>query len=226
MDGNALTEAIAFLEAAGLAVESSLHQLWSWLSHGFFVPGDWILAFLLARTPELAAQLGVEADASGGWSSGWLSAVTWLAALLLLRAGYQAIRDLLRSLFGLLRGRVLAAAHRVRMFRRRVGFPIRKIAASLRARRSGFEEFEIDDLQIAIMHEQMKLAPGHVITAVDIAHDLGVRPLRAQQALDSLKKLHLVEVSFGTTDGYPGYLLTRPGQVFLAACGHRAAANR
>lgn len=216
MERNIVTELIAFLEGAVFAVQSSLDQVWSWLSRTFFVPGDYILAFLLARTPELAGNLGLGEDAYGGLYAGLLSAGTWLAALLLARAGYNAIRDLLRSLASLVRRSTLAASHRLRMFRRRFGFPITRIRNSLRARRSGFEEFEIDDLQMAILHEQVKLAPGHVITAVDIAHDLGVRPLRAQQALDTLKRLHLVEVSFGTTDGYAGYQLTRPGQVFLS----------
>jgi hypothetical protein len=72
---------------------------------------------------------------------------------------------------------------------------------------------------LAILRAQSRLAPGHVITAVDIANEFGVGQLPAQQALDTLRKLHLVEVSFGTTDGFPGYLLTRPGRVFLSADG-------
>lgn len=223
MDGNALNELVSFLEAVILGVESAIGRFWHWFSESFFVPGDYLLAFLFARVPELAVRLGLNEDAYGGLYAGLLSLLVWLVMLMLVRAGYSAVRNFFASVSNRVRRFALLASHRARMFRRTFGAPIRKIRSSFRANRSGFEEFEIDDLQLAILREQARLAPGHVITAVDVANDLGVRPLRAQQALDSLKVLHLVEVSFGTTDGYPGYLLTRPGQVFLTACGRNEA---
>lgn len=226
MDGDTHTGIIASLETAVLAVHSGLETLWSWLVQTYFVPGDYALGLLLAYAPELAARLGLGEDAFGGLYAGLFSAALWIAALLLLLAGLRVVRNWLAALAGFARNLFIAARHRQRMFRHRLGTPVRKIRQSLRPARSGFEEFEIDELQIAIMHEQAKLAPGHVITALDVAYDLRVRPLRAQQALDELKQLHLVEVSFGTTDGYPGYLLTRPGQVFLATCDRNAAAAR
>lgn len=219
MDGDALNELVSFLEAVILDIESALDRFWHWIGHSFFVPGDYILALLSSRAPELAGRLGLAEDAYGGLYAGLLSMLVWLGMLVLVKMGYIAIRDFVGSVVNRVRRFVLVASHRVRMFRRNFGAPIRTLRNSLRANRSGFEEFEIDDLQMAILREQTRLAPGHVITAIDVANDLGVRPLRAQQALDSLKLLHLVEVSFGTTDGYPGYLLTRPGQVFLSACG-------
>lgn len=226
MDGDAPTDFMASLEAALLAANSGLDTLWSWLVRIFFVPGDYAVALFSMRAPELATDLGLAESASGGLYAGLLSAACWLAALYLARAGIDAIRNWLKALAGFAHHFLVVCLHRQRMFRRRVGGPARRIRRSLRPDRSGFAEFEIDRLQMAILHEQAKLAPGHVMTALDVADDLRVRPLRAQQALDSLKRLHLVEVSFGTTDGYPGYLLTRPGQVFLASCGRNAAAAR
>lgn len=226
MDGDTPTDVIASLEAALLAVNRGLDTFWVWLLRVFFMPGDYAVALLFARAPELAARLGPGEGASGGLYAGLLSAAFWLVALLLARAGLHAIRNWLKALAGFARNLLVASLHRQRMFRRKLGAPVRKVRRPPRPDRSGFAEFEIDRLQMAILHEQAKLAPGHVMTALDVAGDLRVRPLRAQQALDSLKRLHLIEVSFGTTDGYPGYLLTRPGQVFLASYGRNAAAAR
>ena len=116
-------------------------------------------------------------------------------------------------------GRVASTAH----CPFEAGRPIREIHRRFRGTKSVYlEEFATDDLQLAILRAQSRLAPGHVITAVDIANEFGVGQLPAQQALDTLRKLHLVEVSFGTIDGFPGYLLTRPGRVFLLADGGSA----
>lgn len=226
MDGDTPNDAITSLEAALLFVQSALDTGWSWLVGTFFVPGDYVLALLLGRAPALAARLGVGEDAFGGLYSALLSAVCWMAALVLLLAGFRAARNGLAVLAGFVRSFLVAARHRQRMIRNRLGTPVRKIRRSLRPNRTALEEFQIDALQMAIMNQQARLAPGHVITALDVAHDLKVRPGRAQQALDQLKRLHLVEVSFGTTDGYPGYLLTKPGQVFLASYARGAAAAR
>ena len=79
------------------------------------------------------------------------------------------------------------------------------------------EEFEISELQLAILRAQSTRPPGHAITAIEAAEELHIRPLRAQQALSSLTALHLMEVSFATSDDCPGYFLTRPGEVYVAS---------
>jgi DNA-binding MarR family transcriptional regulator len=90
--------------------------------------------------------------------------------------------------------------------------------ATTSSRRLYAEEFSINALQMAVMNAQRRLPPGHVATALDIAGDLRLRPGPVEQALESLKKLHLVQVAFATSDGYPGYSLTKPGEIFLATC--------
>lgn len=222
MDGDTPTGFIASLEATARDIRSGLDALWSNVVQVFFLPGDGLFALLVARAPALAARLGIGEEAFGGLYSALLSAACWIAALLVVLAGLRRMRDGLSALAGFARNGLLLAVHRQRMFRHRLLAPARRIGQSLRPRRSGFEEFQIDALQMAIMHAQAKLPPGHVITALDVAHEFRVGPRHAQRALDELKRLHLVEVSFGTTDGYAGYLLTRPGQVFLATCGRPA----
>lgn len=218
MNTDVLTELVSLLEAGFLEIQSGLNWLWLGISHGFLVPGEYVLALLVARAPALVDFLGLNLEDYGVIYAASLSAVTWLVALMLVKTGYNVICDFLESTMYSARCFVVAASHRLRMGRLRLAAPIRKMQKRFRGARSvHLEEFAIDDLQLAILRAQSKLAPGHVITALDIATEFGVGRLRAQQALDSLRKLHLVEVSFGTIDGFPGYLLTRPGQVFLSA---------
>jgi hypothetical protein len=219
MDRDVLNEVISFLEAAFLEMKSALSQLWIWVSHAFLVPGDYILALLTARASGLVDLRGLNAEDYGVVYAAVLSAVIWIIALALIKAGYNVIRDFLESMFYTVQRFAAAVSHRLLMIRLKIVAPIRKIEQRFRTNRSVyFEEFDIDEFQLAILRAQSTQPPGHVITAVDIANQLGVRPLRAQQALDSLKKLHLVEVSFGTTDGFDGYFLTRPGEIFLSTC--------
>jgi hypothetical protein len=227
MDRDVLNDLISFLDTAFVEMMSGLSQLWLWLSQAFLVPGDYILGLLVTRAPWLVDSIGLNAEDHGVVYAAVLSAATWLFAAVLVKAGYNVIRNFVESMFYGVRNLAVQVSHRLRMIRLKLVAPIRRIQQRFNATKSVyFEEFDVDDLQLAILRAQSKRAPGHVITAVDIAEELGVRPLRAQQALDSLKKLHLVEVSFGTTDGFSGYFLTRPGEIFLSTCGHGAVPGR
>jgi hypothetical protein len=220
MDLDVLNDLISFLETALLDMKSALSQLWLWLSQAFLIPGDYILGLLVTRASWLVDYLGLNAEDYGPAYAAVLSAATWLAAAVLVKAGYNVIRNFVESMYYGVQNLAVQVSHRLRMIRLKLIAPIRRVQQRLHATKSVyFEEFDVDDLQLAILRAQSKRAPGHVITAVDISDELGVRPLRAQQALDSLKKLHLVEVSFGTTDGFSGYFLTRPGEIFLSTCG-------
>lgn len=204
MDREFWQELTSFLEAEILELRSTLSHAWPWLTEVFFVPGIYLLGRLVAWAPLKADFLGV--GATDRDIAALLSLVVWIAAFFLVRAGYKVVRGFLASLFYAGQRYAMAAAHRFRMFRWRRTAPLQRIEPRIRA---DLEEFHIDELQIAILHAQSKLPPGHVITALDVATELGVSPLLAQQALDGLKSFDLMEVSFATTDGFPGYLLTR-----------------
>ena len=112
-----------------------------------------------------------------------------------------------------------AAAYRIRMLGRAIAAPVHRLDMHLARRKLRFlEEFDISELQLAILRAQSMRPPGHAITAIEAAEELRIRPLRAQQALSSLTALHLMEVSFATSDGCPGYFLTRPGEAYVASC--------
>jgi hypothetical protein len=72
-----------------------------------------------------------------------------------------------------------------------------------------------------VVGKDIERAPVASITAIEAAEELNIRPLRAQQALSSLTALHLMEVSFATSDGCPGYFLTRPGEAYVASSSTR-----
>ena len=213
-----LSGLVESLETVSLEIQSGLARLWQWIQHVFLAPGDYVLTSLKTQAPVLLDSSGLNTDEYALVYAAVLSAGMWLAAVVMVKAVYRIIRDLLESLVYSLRNLAKAVAHRSRMARWRLRTPIRKLQQRFRTTKSvHLEEFDIDDLQLAILRMQSKLPPGHAITALDIANEFGVGQTRAQQALDTLRKLHLVEVAFGTTDGFPNYSLTRPGEVFAAA---------
>ena len=201
---------VSFLEAKVVEIESGVGYLWLWLQQAFLVPGNYVLELLVTRAPELAGYLELNSENFAVLWAAVISAATWLVAVFLIKAACDITRDLLQSMIYAVERIAEAASHRLRMIRLRLLAPIRQFAQRFGGGRSvHLEEFDIDDLQLAILRAQSRLAPGKAITAVEIASEFDVGQSRAQQALDGLRKLHLVEVSLRATGEFPGYLLTR-----------------
>jgi len=202
-------------------VQSALIDLGLWLYHGFFVPGDHVLSILSTHAPRVAQFLGLGAVGHGSVLSGLISGVVWLGATAVIVVACKLVRDLDRALTayvgrlheGLLRtGRIvtrrLVTAVRYHLLKRRARL----------ARTEVSEQGELTALELAVLQSHAKLAPGHLLTASGTASALKVRPSHVEQALTRLKTLSLVHRTFGAGDGEDGYRLTRPGEVFLAAC--------
>ncbi|MEX2496911.1 MAG: hypothetical protein WD448_12525 [Woeseia sp.] len=199
--------------------QSGLGQLWLRVCEIFLLPGTWLLSSLLDLVPAFSSAPGLQHH--NGAYVALLSVLVWLAAIVLARTFLRTIHDAVDVLAGLARRFCLLAAHRLRMLRWRLRLHIDKLRRAKRAAGSGLaEEFEISDLQMAILEAQEDLPPGQVLTAVEIANNLEVRPFRAQQALDALKRLHLVEPAYGAGEKISGYILTRSGEMFLSAWGN------
>lgn len=210
------------LDSGIVQAQEALIRTWEWFSHVFFTPGDLAVRWLLARTPHTAGMLGVESVDDSETMVAALSLISWLLVAVLVKAAYNVIRDTIFCVVSLYRRFVAAAAYRFRMIGRAIAAPIRKLDWLLAGRKLRFlEEFEISELQFAVLRAQSMRPPGHAITAIEAAEELRIRPLRAQQALSSLAALHLMEVSFATSDGCPGYFLTRPGEAYVASCDAR-----
>jgi hypothetical protein len=200
----------------------ALIRSWEWIGQVLFAPGDLALNWLFTEAPRAAGMLGVESVDDARIMVAALSLISWLLVAVLVKAAYNVIRNTIFCVASLYRRFVAAAAYRFRMIRRAIGAPIRKLDLLLAGRELHFlEEFEISELQFAVLRAQSMRPPGHAITAIEAAEELRIRPLRAQQALSSLAALHLMEVSFATSDGCPGYFLTRPGKAYVASCDTR-----
>jgi DNA-binding MarR family transcriptional regulator len=202
-------------------VQSALIDLGLWLYHGFFVPGDYLLSLLSAHAPRIAKSLALDAAGHGGVASGLISGVVWLGAIILIGVVYELIRDLDRALTAYV-GRLYEELQRTgRVVARRVGIAFRSYALKRQARLARTEVSEqraLTTLEFEILQSHAELPPGHLLTPSDIASELDMRSADVEQALATLRKLSLVERTFGAGDGEDGYRLTRPGEVFLAAC--------
>lgn len=191
-------------------IQSALIDVARWLYHGFFVPGDHLAKFL---TPDSAAH--------GSVMSAVISGVVWLCAIILIVTGYRLIRDLDRALTAFVARAYEELQRTVRVVTRRLGIAFRSYALERQARSTRTEVSELPaltGLQLEVLQWLAGLPPAHLLTPSDVANSLNLRSADVEQALATLRKLSLVERTFGAGDGEDGYRLTRAGEVFLAAC--------
>ena len=191
-----------------------------WLDRAFFVPGDHLLSLLSTHAPRVAEFLALDA-AGYGVLSGLISGVVWLGAIILIVVLYKLIRDLDRMLTAFARSLYEGLLRTVRVIARRLSIALRAYSLERQARSTRTEVSEqraLSGIQLAVLQSHAELPPGHLLTPSDIASSLDMRSRDVEQALAMLKKLSLVERTFGAGDGEDGYRLTRPGAVFLAAC--------
>lgn len=206
------------LELALLEVRTSGSVAWQGLSEAFLLPGDAIVALLSEHVPAVAGKSALDLATHGEAYAVGFSILAWLCLLLaILRCLQSAGRSLIGGYYAARRAAAWTARF-PRSLRLRLSAPVGALRRRRLAGSCYSEEFRIDSLQVSVMNAQRRLPPGHVATAVDIAGDLGLRPEPVEHALEGLKKLHLVQVAFGTCEGYPGYMLTRPGEIFLSTC--------
>ena len=207
----------AEVELTLLGIGTWANSTWQTLRDAFLAPGKYMVSVLSGHVPALAGEPAL-ADAYVIVCA----AVAWLSLLLVVLTFLRFTFRRLVAFYYTARRGVSDLARFPRLLRVQVSAPL----ATMRRRRAAgkcfSEEFSITRLQMAVMIAQRRLPPGHVATAVEIAGDIGVRPGPVEEALEALRKLHLVQVAFATSDGYPGYSLTRPGEIFLNSCSASA----
>jgi DNA-binding MarR family transcriptional regulator len=192
-------------------LQSALIDIALWLYRGFFLPGDQ----LLSKLP------GLYHASHGRIVSGLLSAVIWVCAIGLMIAVWRLLRDLDRALAAYVVRLYEELRRAVRVVARRAGIAFRAYALERQARLTRTEVSELPALsgvQLEVLQSHLTLPPGHLLTPNDIANALEMRLFEVERALGALRKLSLVERTFGAGDGEDGYRLTRAGQVFLSAC--------
>jgi len=199
-------------------LRSALIDLALWLYRGFFLPGDQ----LLSQFP------GLYFASHGHVVSGLVSAAIWLAAIVLIVMTYRFIRDVDLTLTAYIVRLYEESQRAVRVIARRASIALRSYALERQARLTRTEVSEqpaLSGVQLEILQTHAMLPPGHLLTPNDIANSLEMRVADVERALGALRKLSLVERTFGAGDGEDGYRLTRAGQVLLAACSRAQQAK-
>lgn len=202
-------------------IQSALMDATHWLYHGFFVPGDRLLSFLGTYAPGVAKFLALDDAHHGGVLSGFISAVIWLGAIILIAVLYELIRELDRVLTAFVIRLYQELRRLLRVVARRLTIALRSYALERQARLSRTEVFEqpaLSALQLEVLQFHAGLPPGHLSTPSSIASSLDMRSADVEQVLAALRKVSLVERTLGAGDGEDGYRLTRAGEVLLAAC--------
>jgi DNA-binding MarR family transcriptional regulator len=146
--------------------------------------------------------------------------VVWLGALVLLVVIYRFVRDLDRALTAFVVRLYEELRRAVRVVVRRLGIAFRAYALERQARLVRTEVTELPALtalQLDVLRSHVGLSAGHLLTPSDVASALDLRVADVERVLGTLKKLSLVERTFGAGDGEDGYRLTRAGEVLLAA---------
>jgi DNA-binding MarR family transcriptional regulator len=211
-------------DAQGALIDAAL-----WLYRGFFIPGDHLLSLLSAHAPRVAASIAIDAASYGGMLSGFVSAVVWLGAIIVIVVVYKLIRALDRALTAFVWRLFEELRRTARVVTRRLGIAFRSYALERQARLARTEVSErpmLTALELAVLRSHAKLPPGHLVTPSQIASAIDMRSADVEQALAALRKLSLIERTFGAGDGEDGYRLTRAGQVFLVACSRTQPTKR
>lgn len=215
-------ETLADAEPALLELADRAAVAWQGMRDAFLLPGEYLVTALSGHMPEVAGKPALDLAANGETCALVFSVVVWLCASLAVLMGLRSAYRVLVRHYRMARRGAASLARIPHSLGVQLAAPVETMRRRRAAARCHSEEFSISKLQMAVMVVQRKLPPGHVATAVDIAGELGLRPGPVERALETLRKLHLVQVAFATSDGYPGYSLTRPGEIFLSTCAASA----
>jgi hypothetical protein len=203
--------------------EFTFTDVWLWIVHVFFMPGDAVIWSVLSYAPWLARFLELGASSYGGLFSAIVSVVIWLFGLVMAGAVYSVVLEFDRALTGRLSRYYRGWLRRARVARIWLSCNMRRLLQRLSLKRRrvdpeiGLDELDLDDLEIEALRSHALLAPGYVLSVSDLAASLEIRRGQAQQLLTKLEKLALLQRGFGASDGETGYRLSRPGQFVLMA---------
>lgn len=195
----------------------------------FFLPGNYVLSLLVTSVPQVAAFFGLSSDDYSGVLSGTLSAVLWLAAILLLGATYELVRRIDRAVTAWIRRLHGESMRSGRIAKRWLIARIHRLKQRARAARAEtdapehVETHDLGELELAVLRSHAALEPGYMLTAGDLARSLGVRAAACRQSLHKLAALRLLDRSLGERDQDEGYVLSRLGRAFLTALDREPA---
>lgn len=195
----------------------TIADLWAWLEHLLFLPGDVVLSLVLTHAPALAAFFELNADHYGTPVTKFLSVAIWLAGFVLIGMVINAFRNLDRVLTSYVSGRYQELRRQLRVLRRKLTSRIGMLRQRRRARATAVtvDAVALERLETAVLRCHANVDDFAVLTADEVAAALRLPVRQVHAALRRLIELCLVERSFGTDEGREGHRITQAGQIYL-----------
>jgi hypothetical protein len=177
------------------------------------LPGNYLLS-IVTRTPDAA----ILSDGDALLLRSVVSALVWLVIIGLIWQLLRLIKSIARVLLAIWLTAKFRVEQGLRNFRTRLVCAFRQLVAGRRFQHiQGTSEVEFDDIDVAVLRNGAGLMPGHALSIAELAGRLTIRPSLVQSSIEKLRKLKLVELAFGSTDGFENYRLTGHGVTLLAA---------
>lgn len=206
----------------------TLSDVWLWIVHVYFLPGDAVLWAALTYAPGLATFLELGPGSYHGLFTAMVSGGVWLVALVIIGVVYGLVRNLDQALTACVVRYYREWRRRFRVLRTWTLCQLRALKLRLplwqheAAPELDLGELELSDLERDVLRSTALLAPGYVYTAIDIAGSLEIRRSEAIRTLDRLRSLQLLETGFSASDGERGYRLSQSGRFFVMSHGGAA----
>ncbi len=206
----------------------TLSDVWLWIVHLYFLPGDAVLWLLLTYTPGLATFLELGPSSYQGLFTAMVAGTIWLVALVFVGVAYGFVRNLDQALTALVVRYYREWRRRFRVVRTWTVCQLRGVKLRLPFwRHEAAPELDLGELALSeLEHEVLRstalLAPGYVCTSSDIAGSLDIRRNEAGRLLERLRSLQLLETGFSASDNERGYRLSQPGRLFVMSHGGAA----
>ena len=199
----------------------TITDAWLWVVQLFFVPGNTVL--LLTYLPSFAEFLELGSGSYNGLFTAIFSVAIWLFSMVMIGVVFGAIRNFDHALTAYCARIYRELLRLCRVVKRWSYCQAQRLRAVLALRRQqsrydiDLEELALDDLELEVLRSHALLAPGFVMGIAELAVSLEIRRGQAQQLVDKLEKLTLLQRGFGESDGGTGYRLSQPGRFVLMA---------
>lgn len=228
MDQSSATPWPSLTRDMNLDGQFTLSDVWLWVVHVYFLPGDAVLWLLLTYAPGLAIFLELGPGSYHGLFTAMVSGTIWLVSFLVFAVVHGLVRNVDQALTGFVVRYYREWRRRFRVVRTWTACQLRGIQLQLPFLRHepapeiDLGELELSELEHNVLRSTALLAPGYVYTASDIAGSLEIRRGQAKRTLDRLKSLQLLETGFSASDGETGYRLSPSGRLLVMSNGGAA----
>ena len=183
----------------------------------FLMPGNYLLSAFAATAPGTALKLGITAGQTEGTLPVVVSAISWLALMVLASVVWRALSNWMRVVNSLIRTARFRLGLVIRIFKTRLLLILRRFLPRRRTP-ANLEPavVEFDELDLAVLDSVSEQGPGFMLSAPELAERLSLLPSRIQQSLDKLRRNKMLDSSIGSTDGFDNYYLTEAGATYVS----------